>query len=1086
MNTRPAAHRTPIFCTLAALAMLYALSARAETDYLREIKPLLQVRCYECHGVLKQKSGLRLDTVAFMRKGGENGSVVKTEKSLLLERITSTDKDERMPPAGPPLSTEQIAALKAWIAAGAIGPPDEAPQTDPREHWAFKPLRDVDKHFTIDYMILDRLLHEGLAFSPPADKRTLIRRATFDLTGLPPTSDEVEAFTNDASPDAFAKLVEHLLASPRYGEHWARHWLDVARYSDTKGYVYAREEKNWVHAWPYRDWVVRALNQDMPYDRFLMLQIAADQLEPAQSPDLAAMGFLTLGRRFLGVTHDIIDDRIDVVMRGTQALTVACARCHDHKFDPIPTRDYYSLYGVFQSCTEQLVPCGKSAPPEAFVKELNKREAKLRETMAKRRDEQAARNRATIAEHLLAQFELEKYPEEVFNQILSPNDINPAFVRKWQAYLVEAAKRDDPIFKPWRAYAKLDGAAFAIEAKKITEALRAEKINPLVAKAFSTPPENIRDVAARYAKLFGEIEKQWRKQLEIDKTATALPDADAEALRQVLYAPDSPCVVPDEPIVNSEMYFATSIIEEMWKLQGEVDRWLIQSGDAPAYATILTDRAKPSEPRVFKRGNPMQKGEEVSRHYVQILAGENPKPFTKGSGRLELAQAITDPRNPLTARVMVNRVWQQHFGRGLVTSPSEFGNRAAPPSHPDLLDWLAKAFIDDGWSLKRLHRRIMLSACYQQSSFGDRATLAKAQERDPENKLLWRMNTHRLSFEEMRDSILSATGEIDARIGGKPAELFAEKNLRRTLYANVDRERLNSTLCTFDFANPDLSIAQRADTIVPQQALFGLNHPFMAARAKALVKRVDSLKPADDAARIQQMYAFLLQRKPTSAELNAALAFIRADTQPIAKPDKPNAWRYGYGEFDEPSGRMKNFTALPHFTGTAWQGGSKWPDVKLGWAQLTATGGHPGNDLKHAVARRWTAPQDGAYSIASTLNHEPTEGDGIRAFISHSASGLLRSAKIHHASEALNVNIAMKAGETLDFVVDIAGGLNSDQFLWSPKISLANTAGTGVNPENQSWDAQAEFAGPTKPTPLNVWEQLAQTLMLTNEFLFVD
>ncbi len=1058
-----------------------ALNSSA-ADYVRDIKPLLQARCYECHGAVKQKAGLRVDTVASMRKGGESGNILKPERALLVERVTSTDKDVRMPPVGPPLTSAQIKKLSDWITAGAAGPANELPQSDPREHWAFKPVRAADRRATVDSFISKKLAEEGLNFAPPADRRTLLRRVTFGLTGLPPTPAECDAFAGDPSADAFAKVIERLLASPQYGEHWARHWLDVARYSDTKGYVYAREEKTFVHAWPYRDWVVRALNEDMAYDRFLMLQIAADQLEPAGSPNLAAMGFLTLGRRFLGVTHDIIDDRIDVVMRGTQGLTVACARCHDHKFDPIPTKDYYSLYGVFQSCTEQLVPCGKAAPGEAFVKELNKRETKLRETLSKRRDEQAARVRATVAEHLMAQLELQKYPEEVFNQILAPDDINPAFVRRWQSYLADSQKRDDSIFKAWREFLKLDAADFAAQAKRI----ELGRMNARVAKAFEKPPENIREAGARYGALFKEVEREWRKLLETDKNATALPDAEAEALRQVLYGADSPCLVPDEPIVNSEMYFATSVIEEMWKLQGEVDRWLIQSADAPAYATILNDRAKASEPRVFKRGNPLLKGEQVSRHFVSILAGENPTPFEKGSGRLELANAIVDPKNPLTARVMVNRVWQHHFGRGLVGTPSEFGVRAGMSSHPELLDWLAQRFIEDGWSLKWLHRRILLSACYQQNSFATQDS-AKAQERDAENKMLWRMNTHRLSFEEMRDATLAATGELDLRMGGKPMELFANQNARRSLYALVDRERLNSTLCTFDFANPDLSIAQRADTVVPQQALFGLNHPFMAARARALVRRVETMKPADDAARVTQMYSLLFQRRPNAAELAAALAFIGQQEPVIAKPEKPNAWKYGFGEFDEASGKLKSFTALPHFNGTAWQGGAQWPDKKLGWLQLTATGGHPGNDLKHAVARRWTAPKDGTYSIASTLNHEPAEGDGIRAFISHSGSGLLRSAKAHHKNETLNVDaIALKAGETIDFVVDIAGGLNSDQFLWAPKIAWVGAAGTGVDPDSAAWDAQREFAGPVKTPPLNAWEQLGQTLMLTNEFLFVD
>ncbi|MEQ1852401.1 MAG: DUF1553 domain-containing protein, partial [Chthoniobacteraceae bacterium] len=505
-----------------------------------------------------------------------------------------------------------------------------------------------------------------------------------------------------------------------------------------------------------------------------------------------------------------------------------------------------------------------------------------------------------------------------------------------------------------------------------------------------------------------------------------------------------------------------------------------------AYATILVDRAKPASPRVFKRGNPLTKGEPVPRHVLQVLSGDSPRPFSKGSGRLELAQAITAPGNPLTARVIVNRVWMQHFGRGLVPTPSDFGLRAEAPSHPELLDWLTRRFMDDGWSLKKLHRRILLSATYQQSSLisADDIVSRKAQEIDPGNRLLWRMPTHRLSFEETRDAWLAAAGELDLRVGGRPIELFGSQNARRTLYARVDRERLSPVLRTFDFANPDLSISQRNDTIVPQQALFGMNHPFVATRGKALVKRTDDAK--DDAERVRRLYALLYQRAPTTAEMRTALAFVRPESSTPVTRQKPLAWQYGYGEWDEAAGRMKSFTPLPHFSGAAWQGGAEWPDAGLGWAQLTATGGHPGSDRKHAVARRWVAPTDGSYAITSTLVHEPEQGDGIRAFIGHGIRGLLRSATLHHSTEALNIDaMPMRKGDTVDFVVDIRDGLNSDQFLWSAKITAVTTAGAGGDADVSSWDAQKDFSGPAMSS-LTPWQQLAQALMLANEFMFVD
>ena len=1069
------------------------------------IRPLLAERCYECHGEKKQKGDLRLDSKAAWQKGGDNGAVIvpgDPGASLLIKAVHYADKDLQMPPKRQ-LAPEEIAALEHWVKIGAPDPREGKPVAARgvdfeagRKQWAFQPVGNPQppklaqeqwNRQEVDRFVFARLQQAGLQPSTPADRRTLIRRATFDLTGLPPASEDVDAFMRDTSPDAFAKAVDRLLASPHYGEHWARHWLDVARYSDTKGYVYAREEKQFVNAWPYRDWVVRALNDDMAYDRFLLLQIAADQVEPEDSPNLAAMGFLTLGRRFLGVTHDIIDDRIDVVMRGTQGLTVACARCHDHKFDPISTRDYYALYGVFQSCAERLVPCGVSGiTSAAFDKELRARAEKLRETMAKRCEEQAARVRATVAEHLLAQTELEKYPEETFSQILGPNDINPVFVRRWQGFLADADKRHDRVFAAWHEFAKLKPAEFTKQSASVVQSLHqrsADALHPRVARSFTTAPATMREVAERYGALLAGVEKQWRELLKAEPSAKALPEPDDEALRRVLYGPDSPCLVPDEHLANNEWFFPNTVTVELWKLQGEVDRWLIQSAEAPAHATILVDRAMPATPRVFKRGNPLTKGEEVPRRFLQVLAGDQPKPFAKGSGRLELAQAIIAPTNPLTARVMVNRVWMQHFGRGLVRTPSDFGKRADPPSHPEMLDWLARRFMEDGWSLKKLHRRIMLSSTYQQSSLGPADAIAarKAQESDPDNRLLWRMNTHRLSFEEMRDAWLAAAGELDLRIGGKPAELFAGTNTRRTLYGLVDRESLPTVLRTFDFANPDLSIPQRTDTIVPQQALFGLNHPFVAARARVVVQRTRG----DDAARVRQLYSLLYQRAPAASELSTALAFVHPEPAPLVQREQPSAWKHGYGELEETTGRLKSFTALPHFNGTAWQGGESWPDAKLGWAQLTAAGGHPGNDRKHAVVRRWVAPQDGSYAITSTLVHEPAAGDGIRAFISHSTRGLLRSTALHHSTASLNLDaMPMSAGDTLDFIVDIRDGLNSDQFLWSPKITLVGNSGAGVDAA-PPWDAQKDFAGPPVSL-LSQWQQLAQVLMLANEFVFLD
>lgn len=920
------------------------------------------------------------------------------------------------------------------------------------ELWSLHPVPNEFQHGSIDAFVRAGLEGKGLQSSPAADRRTLIRRATYDLTGLPPTATEARAFADDASPQAYERLIERLLASPHYGEHWARHWLDVARYSDTKGYVYAREEKMWVHATPYRDWVVRALNNDLPYDRFLKLQIAADQLVLPASPDLAAMGFLTLGRRFLGVTHDIIDDRIDVVTRGTLGLTVACARCHDHKFDPIPTRDYYALYGVFQSSAEALVPCTEVSSPE--LKTLIKENQDL---LTKRRNEQMARTRSQVREHLEAQFELDKYPEEAFGQILDVKDLNPFIVRRWQTYLSNALKDGDPAFTAWHAFTKAKPASFSQVWSQLRPA-PAGSVHPAVMRAFAKAPADMSEVARVYAEVLQQPE-----------------------FKAILEGSASPCFVPDEHIANIEMYFPTSVIVELWQSQAKVDRFIITKQGAPAYATVLQDRAEPVTPRVFNRGNPLTKGDEVPRQFLSSLG--NGKPFIHGSGRLELADAIASPDNPLTARVMVNRIWQHHFGRGIVSTPSDFGKQGSAPSHPELLDWLAREFIHSGWSIKAMHRLIMRSQTYQQSST---APQTAAQQTDPDNRLLWRMNPHRLGFEEARDTWLTAAGHLDLRIGGRPSALFANDHLRRTLYTLVDRESLPGVLRAFDFANPDLSIPQRTETTVPQQALFAMNHPFVVAQVKALLNQPE-IATADATTRVKRLYERLYQRRPASDELNAALDYVAADTAPVlAAVDHSQSWQYGYGEWDEAAGRVKEFHPLPHFAGSAWQGDAAWPNEKLGWAQLTANGGHPGNNRQHAVVRRWVAPADGTYYVRSALLHEPKAGDGIRAFVSHGKQGPLASLKVHGDKADLNFDsITFQAGDTLDFVVDIDRVLNSDQFLWAPRIQQSASAGSGGDVEAETWDAEKDFYAQPMSS-LNSWEQLTQVLMLANELMFVD
>jgi mono/diheme cytochrome c family protein len=713
------------------------------------IRPVLAEHCYACHGPKKQRGKLRLDSAAALRKGSEDGPVIVAghpEKSLLIQAVRQQGEVKMPPSPRPKLSAQAVADLAAWVKMGApwpanapgadasrLAPPgadasrlakkDEEPE---KTHWAFQPVkkpalpavRDSSWSKTpLDRFILAALEAKGLRPSADADRRTWLRRVTFDLIGLPPTAAEVAAFEADQSANAYEKVVDRLLASPHFGERWARYWLDVARYADTKGYVF-REERRYPYAYTYRDYVVRAFNEDLPYDRFIEEQLAADRLlaaDPSRDRrSLAAMGYLTLGRRFLNNINDIIDDRIDVVSRGLLGLTVSCARCHDHKFDPIPQADYYSLYGVFASSVEP-----KDLP-----------------------------------------------------QIAEPE--------RTPAYL-----------------------AFEKELKVRLDAV------------------------AKYR--------------EEHKTGLATGNQ--------------------------------KFREELVQLQKKVDRLRATSPAAPPRAMVLVDRPSPVTPHVFRRGNPNRPGPSVPRQFLAVLSGEHRQPFHEGSGRLELARAIASRDNPLTARVFVNRVWLHLFDAGLVRTPSDFGLRSETPSNPDLLDYLAWRFMQDGWSLKKLVRQIVLSRTYRQVS-ADNAPGLKA---DPENRLLWRMPRRRLDFEAQRDALLFVSGRLDPKVGGPTVDITrAPWTGRRTLYGFIDRQNLPGLFRTFDFASPDTTSSQRHETTVPQQALFLMNSPFVLQQAKSLAARPEVRSQAQPEQRIRALYRLAYAREPDADEVTLGLRFLEA------------------------------------------------------------------------------------------------------------------------------------------------------------------------------------------------------------------
>lgn len=890
----------------------------------KQIRPMLVNRCQACHGAENQEAGLRLDSRQALLAGIEGTPVMvpgEPDKSRLIQ-VVQYNRDVQMPPDGK-LPEAELASLTTWIKMGAPWPgapgvkagaaPADAGQSlaerfaeARKTHWAFQPVRlpalPPVKNAAwcatpVDAFVLHQLEAKGLSPSPRADRRTLLRRASFDLTGLPPTAAETEAFEHDDAPDAWTRAVDRLLASAHYGERWGRHWLDVARYADTKGYVFT-QERRYPFSYVYRDYVVRAFNEDLPYDRFLKEQLAADKLPLGdEKRALGAMGFLTVGRRFSFNNHDIIDDRIDVVSRGLMGMTVTCARCHDHKFDPIPTADYYSLYGVFASSVEPkelpLIAEPKPSPAyDAFIKELNKRKQAVVDYANANRGELEAELRSQAGEYLL-QLASHK-PAPAGNAKLMTSDgkheLKRPILDRWRNYLERSASQQPAVFGPWRELTGVDRAAFPAKAAALVDRLKAgdaadKPVNAHVSEAFvKQPPASMADVARLYGSLLAEIERQWLAASMASPAPDKLADAAAEELRQVLYGPDSPTALSDELF---RRIHARDVRTQLTKLQRQVDEYQVNSPAAPPRAMVMNDAPRPYDPQIFIRGNPARRGAKVPRRFLGLLSPAERAPFEHGSGRLELAEAIASRDNPLTARVLVNRVWLHHFGAGLVRTPSDFGTRTDPPSHPALLDWLAASFMDQGWSIKKLHRVILLSNAYQQASH-ERPECAAV---DPENRLLWRMNRQRLEFEAIRDAYLVAAGKLDPTVGGRPVDLWKRPfSTRRAVYGYIDRQDLPGVLRVFDFANPDVSNAQRPKTTVPQQALFAMNAPFVLEQVHRLAARAEVAGEADPAKRVQALYRIVLARQAESEEVELALKFIQSPPEADQAASKLSPW----------------------------------------------------------------------------------------------------------------------------------------------------------------------------------------------------
>ena len=983
----------PLLAALGTTAMLHAADAPAEAKmdpaglefFEKNVRPIFTERCYECHSKEKgvSKGGLIMDSRAGMLAGGDQGAAVvpgDLKKSLLIVAVHQTDPELSMPPRkkGAKLSDAQIATLEQWVKMGAPAPvgaggakltglSDKA-----RSHWAFQPVGEfaVPTKLSnaawcqneVDAFVLAKLDEKGLKPSPATDGESLLRRLSYDLIGLPPTSVEVESFSREydsallldnmaarkgqssrAVTTVVERTVDRLLASPHYGERWARHWLDTARYSDTKGLKRNGTIETFEASWTYRDYVIDAFNSDKPYDQFIIEQLAADRLPDLtkEDPRLAALGFITVGNRFQN-NDDTIDERIDATTKGFLGLTVACSRCHDHKFEPIPAADYYSLHGIFSSVIEpQQNPVirdplliGKNAPTNAYRADYEKKLAELinttaggyykhlagmqaafhREFAPRALATMAGGFRSTAGFDILKKFDLGQSRE-----------LDPSFASS-------VSRPENPITGPLVRLKKVSADNFEKQAPAVIEAALADKknpVNPLVADALrGLKPKSLEEVAFAYQAIFKKHHDKIVAHIQMRSQPGRKGDKDDPAVAQLAAFPwPLPNVEDISTVVLLERVTESRDFCENWQTPitatfvnnnkpakyfkfNEINALDITHPGGPGTAMVITDVEKPRDSYVYIRGDRNKRGPVAPRQFLEVLAGPDRLPFYEGSGRRELALAIASRTNPLTARVLVNRLWMHHFGIGIVTTPDDFGNMSEAPTHLELLDWMATTFVEGGWSIKKMHKKILLSAAYRQSANPNTNQLivqkaaVDPMKIDAANKFLWHANLRRLDFESIRDSMLLLSGKLDRALGGRAVNITDEPySYRRTIYGFIDRDKLSEFQSQFDFADPNMANSVRGSTIVPQQALYFMNNPLAVEVARNVNARPEMAKASSDDERVSLLYRIMYQRSPTVQERQIAREFVariagyideppaspKADKVAKAKADKAKA-----------------------------------------------------------------------------------------------------------------------------------------------------------------------------------------------------
>ena len=1012
-----------------------AVTAEGVEFFETKIRPVFVEHCDRCHASDEKniKGGLKLDSRAAMLKGGDSGPAIvpgNSDESLLISALKYDGYE--MPPKGK-LPDSVISDFIEWVGMGAPDPRNDTfePKAtidfeEAEQFWSFQPverpsLPEVsDPNWAasdLDRFILAELEDQGLVPNERASKRALIRRATFDLIGLPPTPEEIADFVEDNSPLAFETVVNRLLDSRHYGERWGRYWLDVARYAEDQAHTFAVRPNN--SGYRYRDWVIEAFNSDLPYDEFVKLQIAGDLIGPSVEGNydhLIALGFFGLGAQYYKNSDkakamaDELDDRVDTLTRGFLGLTVSCARCHDHKFDPIPTQDYYSLAGIFNSSRLHNAPLCTQEEIDAYnsgQKQIKEAEEQVKKFIAEAKVAGAESRVDQIAKYMVAAWRVRVNASDgggdKKKEIAEDSGLQEYLLTKWVKFLDPGEKDKVPALKFWHEsglnQVTLDdledeevsrkAVQFAEEFQKSVELeLRIRDgleegyfdqpqvahtpgsprfVTPVVTKFKPTAMirADIRGAKELYLvvndagdgkscdhadwiapKLIGPkgelklTDLKWRKHeggsairinlnhsgnpirvggkeypegIGVHAKSTIIYDLpegydrleaiggldnsgsdqggcgeqasiqfcvyteppSTEPLLNLVLGKDGPLVVPDKEL---ESILEGEEKQKLIELRAEVDRQKEVAPPMYAVAHAYTE-GNAADMKVFVRGNPARQTEVAPRRFLRILEGEERPNYTQGSGRLELANAIADPSNPLTARVIVNRIWQHHFGRGIVATASNFGKLGESPTHPELLDFLTDKFVHQGWSIKSMHREMMLSATYQMSAQNH---LQNA-EKDADNRFFWRANRRRLDVEAWRDSLLDISGRLDRTMGGESTNLSDENNVRRTVYAKVSRHQLDNLLRLFDFPDANITSAQRTETTVPQQQLFVLNSPFMIRQAKAFAARLHREAPDSDEQRLELGFQLAYGRSPSEEELNLGLNYLSGEDEPDSK-----------------------------------------------------------------------------------------------------------------------------------------------------------------------------------------------------------